>query len=132
MVTLAEYGHHGQRTRERKLHYSPTQIGTTTMDYDAHGRIAEITDVASIGQLSDMEFGYDSAGNLSSKKYDRLTTGHVGGGDRFEYDAFHRLQVSWLGLDAAGMNGPVTALSETSSVYTTHTDSRPSSARTTR
>ena len=66
MITLAEYKHHGGRPRERKLHYSSTQIGTTTMDYDAFGRIAEITDTASIGQLNLMEFDYDSAGSLTS------------------------------------------------------------------
>jgi hypothetical protein len=47
------------------------------------------------------DYAYDAAGNLTKESY-----GKVGGrrGDRFTYDAYHRLQSAYMGLMQSQMD----------------------------
>lgn len=121
MNVLAEYGWVGQLRRQRTVRYQDAAYprGVSTFAYDSYGRLTQGTDVVVKEVLagspptptlvsavaSQFDYEYDAAGNLIKEKY--LKVGTVGGnppvGDRFAYDAYHRLTTAWMGVNSATM-----------------------------
>ncbi|MBK8097134.1 MAG: hypothetical protein IPK26_08505 [Planctomycetes bacterium] len=104
---VANYTWVGGLRRSREVFYQASGLPkwTTAYDYDQYGRLTLIEDqeVPTSGAaslLSRFEYEYDLASNLKKEKYAK-----AGGwvGDRFTYDAYHRLQQSFLGVSATVM-----------------------------
>ncbi len=106
MQVLASYTWRGASRLSRTVNYggATTQAtGVTTFDYDDLGRLTKIADnVTPTGsstatETNKFEYAYDFANNLKKEKYAK-----VGGrtGDRFTYDAYHRLKEAYMGVDA--------------------------------
>ena len=111
-TALVDYTWVGGLRKNRSIHYSGTIDGNTSYQYDAYGRLTQILDqkVVSGGattSFSQFDYVYDAAGNLKKEVYDK-----VGGrdGDRFLYDAYHRLVEGYLGVDGTTMGLSDTAL----------------------
>jgi RHS repeat-associated protein len=100
MATLADYTWLGGKRRGRTLHYGQAQ-GATSYDYDPYERLLQIRDVVGTTTLSQFDYEYDLASNLKKEWYQKAG-GRVG--DRFTYDAYHRLEHAFLGVDTATMN----------------------------
>lgn len=106
-TALAEYGWVGGLRRSRTVRYSASSFpeGRTTFDYDAYNRLLQIKDdVYTAGSTfttkSQFDYVYDDASNLVKEKYTKVVTGV---GDRFAYDAYHRLTEAWMGVDSSLM-----------------------------
>ena len=96
---LVAYTWHGglRSTRTTTIGSSSTTAATshTAFGYDPFGRLTRIEDTVTAGTQQPVvsnrfDYAYDAAGNLTKESY-----GKVGGrrGDRFTYDAYHRLRL---------------------------------------
>lgn len=121
MVPLANYTWVGGLRKTRSVHYTSTEHGNTGYQYDNYGRLTQILDQNVVDggattTFSQFDYEYDAAGNLKKEKYAK-----VGGrvGDRFLYDAYHRLLEAYMGVDTNTMenlsDSQLTALSYSSS-----------------
>jgi len=107
MDVLAQYGWAGGVRRTRDVRYSSSSYpeGRSTFTFDVHGRLTQIQDnvytaSSTFTTKSQFDYEYDDASNLTKEKYTKVN-GRVG--DRFAYDAWHRLQHAWQGVDSATM-----------------------------
>ena len=107
---LVAYTWHGglRSTRTTTIGSSSTTAATshTAFGYDPFGRLTRIEDTVTAGTQQPVvsnrfDYAYDAAGNLTKESY-----GKVGGrrGDRFTYDAYHRLQSAYMGLTQSQMD----------------------------
>lgn len=107
---LVAYTWHGglRSTRTTTIGSSSTTAATshTAFGYDPFGRLTRIEDTVTAGTQQPVvsnrfDYAYDAAGNLTKESY-----GKVGGrrGDRFTYDAYHRLQSAYMGLMQSQMD----------------------------
>lgn len=103
---LADFTWSGDLRRNRTVHlqaHGDPRIATE-FAYDSESRLVAITDAVttvaggSPTPLSRIDFTYDAVGNLKREAYAKVD-GSLG--DRFAYDAYHRLSTAWLGVDAA-------------------------------
>lgn len=105
---LAEYTWVGGLRRGRTVRYGSgaEPKGVTSYEYDGYNRLLGIQDevwTSSSAHASESQFDYvyDAASNLIKEKYAKVD-GSVG--DRFAYDAYHRLTAAWMGVDTTTMN----------------------------
>lgn len=87
---------------------SPVQIGTTSYTYDAIGRTTAIEDVVDDAvspgtpQVTNrFDYEFDVANNLKKEIYGKVSGA---AGDRFTYDAYHRLQGAYMGVSSSWMS----------------------------
>jgi RHS repeat-associated protein len=104
---LAEYEWVGGLRRYRTVHYqnTPEPKGFTAFDYDAHSRLTQIVDdvwadATTHAVKSQFDYEYDAASNLTKERYAKVDGS---AGDRFAYDAHHRLTYAWIGVNSATM-----------------------------
>jgi hypothetical protein len=105
LQTLAQYGWAGGLRRTRTVRYSSASYpeGRSAFRFDGYGRLTQIEDnvytsSSAFTTKSKFDYEYDAASNLTKEKYAKAN-GRVG--DRFAYDAYHRLQNAWQGVDQA-------------------------------
>lgn len=109
MAVLAEYGWSGGLRRTRTVRYGATAYpqGRSLFSYDDYGRLSQIKDdvwtsSSSSVTKSKFDYEYDAASNLIKERYAKVGATQVG--DRFAYDAYHRLESAWMGVTTATMN----------------------------
>jgi RHS repeat-associated protein len=114
MATLAEYDYAGGMRRQRDVRFTNTASGPrsqTVFQYDRFDRLLQIRDKVQpqVGlefTASQFDYEYDQAHNLTKEHYVKVAGGV---GDRFTYDAYHRLATAKMGCDAVAMGaGPGT------------------------
>jgi RHS repeat-associated protein len=109
---LVSYGWLGGLRKTRLTKFAsgttpPQDVSSFT--YDDYGRLTQIKDDRTLSSgtstISQFDYEYDAASNLKKEKYTK-----VGGrvGDRFTYDAYHRLKVAFMGTDSGTMNSAQT------------------------
>lgn len=109
MHALAEYQWVGSLRRSRTVRYGTANHpqGRSNFSYDTYGRLTQIVDdvwasSSAFTTESKFDYEYDSASSLIRETYVKVGGG-TGGGDRFAYDAYHRLARAWMGVNAATM-----------------------------
>lgn len=107
MNQLASYDWVGGLRRFRNVRYqdATNPRGFTTFSYDAYGRGIQIKDDVSNGAgvfttKSQFDYEYNAASNLLKEKYTKVDGS---AGDRFAYDAYHRLTTAWMGVNSVTM-----------------------------
>lgn len=105
--TLAGYEWVGGLRRNRTVRYSASNYpeGKTTYGYDGYNRLTQIKDdIYTAGSTfttkSQFDYVYDAASNLVKEEYIKVDGS---AGDRFAYDAYHRLTEAWMGVDSSLM-----------------------------
>ena len=109
---LASYGWVGGLRRTRAVKYSSSTWpeGRTYFDYDTYGRLTGIDDriwtspTPPSSSASKFGYEYDAASNLTKEIYDKVDG--TSAGDRFGYDAHHRLTQAWMGVSQTVMDDP--------------------------
>jgi RHS repeat-associated protein len=109
MATLAKYDYAGGMRRQREVRYGTSATGPrshTEFRYDRFDRLLRIQDTVhptsgAAYTASQFDYEYDEVHNLTKERYAK-----VGGavGDRFTYDAYHRLHTAKMGCNAAAMD----------------------------
>jgi uncharacterized protein RhaS with RHS repeats len=96
---LVAYAWHGglRSTRTTTIGSSSTTAATshTAFGYDPFGRLTRIEDTVTAGTQQPVvsnrfDYAYDAAGNLTKELYGKVSGRR---GDRFTYDAYHRLRL---------------------------------------
>ena len=105
---LASYSWLGSMRQQRTSTYGGTTTLATAVEsytYDQYGRMTQMKDVVtptggSAVEKSKFDYTYNLASNLVKEEYAK-----VGGkvGDRFTYDAYHRLKAAYMGVDSTTM-----------------------------
>lgn len=125
MEVLAVYGWAGSLRRERTVTYDNAGViyGKSAFTYDDYGRLTKIKDDVTtnsggtFGTKSEFDYSYDEASNLTKEKYTKVN-GRFG--DRFAYDAYHRLSQAWQGVDSTTMSASGNPTSYSSSAIHEH------------
>jgi RHS repeat-associated protein len=114
MAMLAKYDYAGEMRRQRDVRFKNTASGPrsqTVFQYDRFDRLLQIRDrvqpqVGLEFTASQFDYEYDQAHNLTKEKYAKVSGA---AGDRFTYDAYHRLATAKMGCDTVAMGaGPGT------------------------
>ncbi|MBL8738503.1 MAG: hypothetical protein JNL12_18895 [Planctomycetes bacterium] len=105
---LASYSWLGSMRQQRTSIYGGTSTLATAVEsytYDQYGRMTQMKDVVtptggSAVEKSKFDYTYNAASNLLKEEYAK-----VGGkvGDRFTYDAYHRLKEAYMGVNSTVM-----------------------------